>query len=284
MTKKNNATKTRLDTLVADRLNVSRARAQALIIEGKVRVGGERRVKAGQLTDAAATLEVALQAKFASRGGLKLERALLAFGWSVEGNSCLDVGASTGGFTDCLLQRGASRVTALDVGYGQLAWSLRNDKRVKPIERSNFRYADTGAIGGPFDFVSIDVSFISLRTLAPKLHEALKDGGRVVALIKPQFEAGRGANKRGVVRSAAAQTQAIQAVIEALEASGLVAQHLTYSPIAGPAGNIEFLLGAARSETVNRSHAAISSIDVQSVVDQARANIPQRDGQARHIR
>ena len=182
-----------------------------------------------------------------SRGALKLERALEVFGWPVRGLRCLDVGASTGGFTDCLLQRGAASVTAVDVGYGHLAWSLRNDPRVRVFERTNFRHADLAALGGPFELVCADVSFISLAKLAHKLAEAHEDGGRTVVLVKPQFEAGRAAVGRGgVVRDAAAQAGAIKSVIDGFEAAGIHCTHLTYSPIKGPAGNIEFLLGGEK--------------------------------------
>lgn len=249
----------RLDALVADRFGMTRSRAQALIMEGRVRVDGEPLIKSGALVPSEATLELESAPKFVGRGGLKLERALDEFGWSVEGMRCLDVGASTGGFTDCLLQRGASHVTAVDVGYGQMAWQLRNDPRVTVVERTNFRYAKPSEIGAPFDFICADVSFISLALLSAQFASALKPGvarpatrapGRIVALIKPQFEAGPEANKRGVVRDPAVQAGVIRSVIEAFAANGLISERLTYSPIAGPAGNLEFLLGAVFQSNV----------------------------------
>jgi 23S rRNA (cytidine1920-2'-O)/16S rRNA (cytidine1409-2'-O)-methyltransferase len=241
-TKKN---RRRLDVLVAERARCSRERAQALILAGDVRIAGVPKTKAGALVDEDANLEIAGAARFVSRGGFKLEHALEEFGWQVEGLHCLDVGASTGGFTDCLLQRGASTVTAVDVGYGQLDWRLRNDSRVKVVERQNFRYADVVALGAPFAFVCADVSFISLSKLFANFAAALAPDGHAVFLIKPQFEAGRAAvGSGGVVREPSAQIAAIENVLNACAQAGLTPRMLTHSPIKGPAGNIEFLLGA----------------------------------------
>ncbi len=259
--------KMRLDVAVSKAAAVSRERAQALILGGGVKVDGETRRKAGGIVPQGATIEVSAHERFASRGGYKLERALDVFGWSVEGLRCLDVGASTGGFTDCLLQRGAASVAAVDVGYGLLAWPLRKDPRVRAIERTNFRHADASALGPPFDFACADVSFISLAKLALQFAGALATGGRMVALIKPQFEAGRHAVGRGgVVRDPRAQEAAIASVMTAFERAGLRCSHLTYSPIKGPAGNIEFLLGATRAQDVVAGDWKIARIEIEGVV------------------
>ncbi len=255
------ASNRRLDIAVADTASISRERAQALILEGKVLVDGAPVTKAGAIVRDGMRIEVKDDARFVSRGGEKLERALVTFAWSVDGLNCLDVGASTGGFTDCLLQRGAARVTAVDVGYGQLAWSLRSDPRVRPIERCNFRLADPAALGAPFDFASVDVSFISLTKIAVKLRASLREGGRLVALVKPQFEAGRRAvGKGGVVRDAATHVAVIESVTSSLDAAGLHPVALTFSPIKGPAGNIEFLLGCT-ADDVDESHMRSSPAD-----------------------
>jgi 23S rRNA (cytidine1920-2'-O)/16S rRNA (cytidine1409-2'-O)-methyltransferase len=241
------AKRARLDVLVATHAATSRQRAQALILGGSVTVNGETQRKPGALVAPDARIELAKSARFVGRGGAKLEKALDAFGWLVEDVHCLDVGASTGGFTDCLLQRGAASVVALDVGYGHLAWSLRTDARVTVVERTNFRYADLSRLGAPFSFACVDVSFISLTKLAVQFANALAPGGRLIALVKPQFEAGRAAVERGgVVRSERSHEAAITSVIASFEAAGLQCEHLTYSPITGPAGNIEFLVGAVR--------------------------------------
>jgi len=235
---------------------------------GLVSVDGAPATKAGAQVAADASIDIREDDGFVSRGGQKLERALDAFGWDVTGLRCLDVGASTGGFTDCLLRRGAAAVTALDVGYGQLAWALRSDPRVTVIERANFRVIDPKTFGDPFDFVTIDVSFISLAKLASKLRAATRDGGRVVALVKPQFEAGRSAVGRGgVVRDAAAHIAAIGSVVTAFGAAGLAPSQLTFSPITGPAGNIEFLVGAVAGRASDRS------IDAAGVVAAAHESL-----------
>lgn len=212
---------------------------------GLVRVDGAPVTKAGAQIARDASLDIRQDDGYVSRGGQKLERALDAFGWDVKSLRCLDVGASTGGFTDCLLRRGAATVTAVDVGYGQIAWALRNDPRVQVVERTNFRLVDPNTLGDPFDFVTVDVSFISLAKIAKKLRAVTRDGGRVIALVKPQFEVGRSAIGRGgVVREAAGHVAAIESVSRALGAADLAPTHLTFSPITGPAGNIEFLFGA----------------------------------------
>jgi 23S rRNA (cytidine1920-2'-O)/16S rRNA (cytidine1409-2'-O)-methyltransferase len=231
-------------------------------------VDGAPATKAGSFVKAGATIEVEDDARFVSRGGVKLEKALDVFGWSIAGLKCIDVGASTGGFTDCLRQRGAAHITALDVGYGQIAWELRTDSRVTVIERCNFRHADPNDIGAPFDFACADVSFISLTKLAPQFRDVLAANGRLVVLVKPQFEAGKGSvGSGGVVRDRAIQTEAIETVAAALDAVSIGAVALTYSPITGPAGNIEFLIGAQR----DAERAAIDAAGVVAAAHEALA-------------
>lgn len=255
--------RTRLDVAVAQTAGISRERAQGLILAGRVGVDGVAVRKTGFPVEPGATIAIAGDERYVSRGGHKLERALHAFGWSPAGLRCLDVGASTGGFTDCLLQHGAASVVALDVGYGHLAWKLRQDPRVSVVERCNFRHADIAKLGGPFDFVTVDASFISLGKLAVQLAAALVTGGLIVSLVKPQFEAGRSAVERGgVVRDRAAHESALRQVIAAYQAAGLRCHALTYSPIKGPAGNIEFLLGAS-------SGGEARALDVAGVVREA---------------
>lgn len=255
----------RLDVTVAELASISRERAQALIMAGKVVVEGEPVTKSGASIAAGARIEVRDDARFVSRGGFKLERALDDFGWPVEGVDCLDVGASTGGFTDCLLQRGARSVTALDVGYGQIAWALRSDPRVRIIERCNFRLVEPEAIGAPFTFVCADVSFISLAKLATKFRAITSNEGRLLALVKPQFEAGKNAVGRGgVVREPVVHVATIEAVAEALSAAGFTPMRLTYSPVKGPAGNIEFLLGAVAND--GRGFSGAAEFDAAGVV------------------
>ena len=251
----------RLDLAVAERAAVSRTRAQALILAGRVTVDGTTQRRAGTSIAPTAKVEITGMDRYVSRGGRKLERALTEFGWSVRDLRCLDVGASTGGFTDCLLQAGARSVTALDVGYGHLAWKLRTDARVTVVERTNFRHADVATLGAPFDIVTADVAFISLRALSDRLAAALRPGGRIIALIKPQFESSRAeVGRSGVVRDARIHAAAIERVASAFASAGLAPQRLTYSPIKGPAGNIEFLLGARREGSPARE------LDVAGVV------------------
>jgi len=239
----------RIDALLVDRgFFASRERARAAVLAGEIRVAGEVVTKAGHSVDEDTPIEVAEKQRFVSRGGEKLFGALETFGLDVAGVRAIDVGASTGGFTDCLLQRGAASVTAVDVGYGQLAWSLRTDSRVTVFERLNIRAADPELLGAPFDLVVIDVSFISLRVVLPHLLALLGGQGDLVALVKPQFEAGKGrVGKRGVVRDPKVHEDVLRAAIEAAHEGGLVVRGLTYSPIKGPEGNIEFWMWAART-------------------------------------
>ncbi len=230
----------RLDEVVARAAGVSRSRARSLIIAGRVRVDGHPATKPGTTVRAEAALDVERPRPYVSRGGEKLEAALDAFAWPVTGARALDVGASTGGFTDCLLARGAAHVTALDVGYGQLAVALRDDPRVRVVERTNFRLAAPGTLGDPFDVVTIDASFISVVALLDRARGFLRDQGAIVALIKPQFEAGRERVGSGVVRDPAVHGAILQETREATLALGLVPVALVASPLRGPAGNVEF--------------------------------------------
>ena len=238
----------RLDTLLVERgLAASRERARALIIAGQVRVDGQPATKAGASISPAATVTlIAPDHPYVSRGGLKLAHALDAFGIDVRGRLALDIGASTGGFTDVMLQRGASRVVALDVGHGQLDWRLRNDPRVTVIERVNARTLDPSMLAADartFDIITIDVSFISLRLILPVVPPLLASDGDVVALVKPQFEAGRReVGRGGVVRDTAIHTRVVEEIAAVADALGLRRAGLTDSPISGMEGNKEFLL------------------------------------------
>ncbi|MGD0968599.1 MAG: TlyA family RNA methyltransferase [Candidatus Aquilonibacter sp.] len=232
----------RLDEAVAARAGVTRSQARSLIMEGRVRVAGEPAGKAGQRVRDDAQITIDAPRRFVSRGGEKLEAALDGFTIDVHGLRALDVGASTGGFTDCLLQRGIAEVTAVDVGYGQLDWRLRNDPRVTVIERTNFRHLPDDAFVQPFDLIVIDTSFISLRTILARAARYLAQAGRVVALVKPQFEAGRDRlGSKGVVRDPAVHRAVLREVRDAAGALGLPMAALIASPLLGPAGNREFL-------------------------------------------
>jgi len=234
----------RLDQLVLDKgLAPSRERAKAVVLAGLVSVNGEVVSKAGTLVDAGA--DVALEAPdhpYVGRGGLKLAHALDTFGIAVTGREALDVGASTGGFTDVLLQRGATRVVALDVGHGQLDWRLRNDARVVVIEHFNARHLTLADLPGPVDIVVIDVSFISLRQILPAVAAVLRQGADVVALVKPQFEAGRDEVRKGIIRDPAVHARVLAEVTAAGAEVGLTRVGSTPSPITGQKGNVEFLL------------------------------------------
>ncbi|MDD7538594.1 MAG: TlyA family RNA methyltransferase [Oscillospiraceae bacterium] len=236
--------KTRLDVLLVERgLQETRQKAQATIMSGLVYVDGRKVDKAGTAVPDDARLEVRGSAlRYVSRGGLKLEKAISAFRLSLDGALCADIGASTGGFTDCMLQNGAAKVYAVDVGYGQLDWKLRNDARVVCMERTNARYLDREQIPDELDFASVDVSFISLRLILPAVHKLLKAGGHVACLIKPQFEAGREkVGKKGVVRDPAVHLEVLEQFLQNAKESGFTVLDITYSPIRGPEGNIEYL-------------------------------------------
>jgi len=234
--------KTRLDVLLAERgLVESRERAKAIIMSGNVFVAGNRAEKPGAQVDSEALVEVRGAQDYVSRGGQKLEKALEVFAVSPEGKVCIDCGASTGGFTDCLLKNGAKSVYAVDVGYGQLAWSIRSDPRVVTMERTNIRHVTADMFEPKPEFAVIDVSFISLALVLPVVRELLPDDGEVLCLIKPQFEAGRElVGKKGVVRDPETHRMVLDAFASYSERSGFLLKGLTHSPIRGPEGNIEF--------------------------------------------
>ena len=237
--------KERLDVLmVRKNLAASREKAKALIMSGIVYVNGQKEDKAGTAFEDTAQIEVRGNTlPYVSRGGLKLEKAMKCFGLDLAGRVCMDVGASTGGFTDCMLQNGAVKVYSIDVGHGQLDWKLRNDPRVMCMERTNIRYVTPDQIGEPVDFSSIDVSFISLTKVLGPVREILGDGGEVVCLIKPQFEAGREkVGKKGVVRDPQVHLEVIRMVMDFARQAGFHLLNLEFSPIKGPEGNIEYLL------------------------------------------
>ena len=239
--------KERLDVLVVNRgLAGSRERARSLIMEGRIFVDGVREDKPGTKFDPERIREIVRHGEdmpYVSRGGYKLEKALEVFGLDPQGAVCMDVGASTGGFTDVLLQHGAVRVYAVDSGTNQLAWSLRSDERVVCMERTNFRYMTAADVPELMDMVTADVSFISLRKILPPARALMKSGGYMVCLIKPQFEAGRDAvGKHGIVRDKAVHTEVIEKVCMAATDEGFVIRGLDYSPIKGTEGNIEYLL------------------------------------------
>ncbi|MDY6822479.1 MAG: TlyA family RNA methyltransferase [Thermodesulfobacteriota bacterium] len=234
--------KKRLDTLLVEKgLTSSRQQAQALIMAGSVLVNDMPATKAGAQVSPDVNIKVKDQCPYVSRGGLKLEGALNALSLDVTGLTCLDVGASTGGFTDCLLQRNAAHVFAVDVGYGQFAWKLRQDPRVTIIERTNIRHMKPDAMPAPVDLAVIDVSFISLKIVIPATLPFIRPSGRILALIKPQFEVGKGkVGKGGVVRDPALHQEVITALSEWAAANNLSATPATQSPTPGPKGNIEF--------------------------------------------
>ena len=264
--------KERLDVLMVKRgLAASREKAKAVIMAGDVLVDGQREDKAGTMF--ADTVDITLKGNplpYVSRGGLKLEKAMTHFNLMLDGKVCMDVGASTGGFTDCMLQNGAVKVYAADVGHGQLDWKLRNDERVVCMERTNIRYVVPEDIQERPSFVSIDVSFISLTKVLGPVRELMEKDGELVCLIKPQFEAGREkVGKKGVVRDPAVHEEVICKVMEFAAEIGFELLHLEYSPIKGPEGNIEYLLHVRKAaepieadrlpvkETVKEAHGTL---------------------------
>jgi 23S rRNA (cytidine1920-2'-O)/16S rRNA (cytidine1409-2'-O)-methyltransferase len=243
------ANKERLDRLLMKHgLAESRERAQAMIIAGQVLVNGQKQDKAGTFVPEDAEIRIlGDQLPYVGRGGLKLESALKEFNVSVAGKTAIDVGASTGGFTDCLLQQGARKVYAVDVGYGQLAWKLRQDQRVVVIERVNIRHIDPGLLPEPIDIAVIDVSFISLEKVVPAVVQFLRPDSEIIALIKPQFEVGKElVGKGGIVRDDGARNAAVARVKEFFLGSGLTVKGVIPSPITGQDGNVEFLIYASR--------------------------------------
>lgn len=260
--------KERLDVLLVKRnLAESREKAKAIIMAGSVFVDGEREDKAGSSFPADVRIEVKGHAlPYVSRGGLKLEKALANFDVTVEGKVCTDVGASTGGFTDCMLQSGAVKVFAIDVGRGQLDWKLRQDERVVCMEKTNIRYVTPEDIGEPVDFSSIDVSFISLTKVLEPIRGYLRSDGEIVALIKPQFEAGREkVGKKGVVREKSTHHEVIEKVAQYANSIGFEVVNIDFSPIKGPEGNIEYLMHLRKCE----GGAPAIAVDLVTVVDRA---------------
>lgn len=262
------AKKTRLDVAVFEGgYAPSREKAKAIIMAGQVYVNNQKVDKAGFELKEGDVLEVRGRAiPYVSRGGLKLEKAMQVFPITLENKICMDVGASTGGFTDCMLQNGACKVYSVDVGYGQLAWKLRCDDRVVNMERTNFRHIDLNLVEEKIDFASVDVSFISLKHIFPNLNHLLKDGGEAVCLIKPQFEAGKDkVGKKGVVREASTHLEVVQNVIQMAVDNGFSVDGLEFSPIKGPEGNIEYLLFLHKSEEPQISE----NVDAKELVSQS---------------
>lgn len=248
--------KERLDVLLCKQgFAESREKAKAMIMAGNVFVNGQREDKAGTaFEETKVKIELHGAAlKYVSRGGLKLEKAVQVFGLQFDGMICMDIGASTGGFTDCMLQNGAARVYSIDVGHGQLAWKLRNDERVICMEKTNFRYIKPEDLSDPIDFASVDVSFISLSKILPAAYPLLREHAKMVCLIKPQFEAGRDqVGKKGVVRDSKVHREVIEAAFGYAKELGFRLLDLDYSPIRGPEGNIEYLLEIEKSEGDDR--------------------------------
>ena len=266
------ARKQRLDTLLTDRkLAASREQARRLILAGEVLINGESGFKPGQVVPEDVSIEIKQPMRYVGRGGLKLEKALKVFGFDACGKVALDVGASTGGFTDCLLQHGAQVVYAVDVGHGQLAWKLREDSRVRVMERTNARGIDSALFDLPIEIGVIDVSFISLRTVLPVVAKVMKSPSDLVALIKPQFEAGREqVGKGGVVRNPRIHVEVIQTLIQSVQKIERCTLGLTHSPIRGPAGNIEYLLW---TQDNSQKVPVVSADLVERIVEQAHAEL-----------
>ena len=244
--------KQRLDVALVGRgLILSREKAKVVIMEGLVYVNGQKSDKAGAQVKDDDTIEIRGETlRYVSRGGKKLEKAMQVFPISLEGCTCIDIGASTGGFTDCMLQNGAKKVYSVDVGYGQLAWSLRTDERVVNLERTNIRYVTEEQIPDPIDFISVDVSFISLTLVLPVAWKLLKDQACMVCLVKPQFEAGKDkVGKKGVVREPQIHKEVIRKVADCAVGLGFAVKGLDYSPIKGPEGNIEYLLFLQKTDS-----------------------------------
>jgi len=262
--------KERLDVLLVNKnLFSTREKARKNIMAGLIFIDNKRVDKAGEMVNVDSQIEIKGNAlPYVSRGGLKLEKALREFAIDVNGKSAIDVGASTGGFTDCLLKNGALKVTAIDVGYGQFAWELRNDPRVTLMERTNIRYVTALDIGGEYDICAIDVSFISLKLVLPVVKKLIKDSGEVVCLIKPQFEAGRDkVGKKGVVKDPDTHKEVIMSIVSFAKELGFRIEGLSYSPIKGPEGNIEYLLYLNNNLGIDKIHDLENSI--ASIIDES---------------
>ena len=261
--------KKRLDILVTERgLAESREKAKTFIMAGQVYVDGQKADKPGDTFSEDAAVEVRGKGlPYVSRGGLKLEKAMREFGLQLQGRTCMDIGASTGGFTDCMLQNGAQRVYSVDVGYGQLAWSLRTDPRVVNLERTNARYLTREQVPEEIGFFSVDVSFISLTLILPAVRPLLAEHGQAVCLIKPQFEAGREkVGKKGVVRDKPVHEEVIEKIRSFALENGFSVLGLTFSPVKGPEGNIEYLIYLERSEAPSQGEQVPSA---QQVVEES---------------
>lgn len=264
--------KSRLDVLMVEKgLAESREKAKAMIMAGIVYVGDEKVDKSGSTFPEDADIKVVGNTlKYVSRGGLKLEKAMEKYGISLNNCICTDIGASTGGFTDCMLQNGAKKVYSVDVGYGQLAWKLRTDERVVNLERTNIRYVTREQIPDELDFGSVDVSFISLTLVLPVLKDLLKTGGTGVCLVKPQFEAGKGkVGKKGVVREPEIHLEVLVKIYDFLKEINLYLKGIDYSPIKGPEGNIEYLFYFEKSDEVT----AFSYDDLKNLVKESHENL-----------
>ena len=273
--------KERLDVILVKRgLAPSREKARAILMAGNVFVDGQREDKAGSTFDESKIhIEVkGNNLKYVSRGGLKLEKAMEQFPILLEHTVCMDIGASTGGFTDCMLQNGADRVYAVDVGHGQLAWKLRNDERVVCMEKTKFRYVAREDIGQEIDFASVDVSFISLTKILIPARNLLKEQGHMVCLIKPQFEAGREkVGRKGVVRESAVHEEVIRKVTDYADLIGFEVLGLTYSPIKGPEGNIEYLIYLEKRTDITEEVCSLSEAEAE---DMLRAVMEKKSGKA----
>ena len=271
--------KERLDVLLVKKgFAASREKARAYIMAGNVFVGGVREDKAGSFFESDG-VEIELKGlpeKYVSRGGYKLEKAIECFDIAIDDKCCMDIGASTGGFTDCMLQNGARKVYSIDVGRGQLDWKLRNDERVVCMEKTNFRYVQPSQIEDVIDFASADVSFISLSHILPPAHAILKDGGEMVCLIKPQFEAGRDkVGKKGVVRDPDVHKQVIEDIVEMATEEGFAAGGLSFSPIKGPEGNIEYLVFLKKGPETT----SIDRAQIENVVSEAHNTLYSKAGE-----
>ena len=258
--------KMRLDVAVFERgYAETREKAKAMIMAGSVYLNGQKALKGGVNIKESDVIEVRGAVNpFVSRGGLKLDKAMKSFGLDLSGNVCMDIGASTGGFTDCMLTNGASKVYAIDVGYGQLAWKLRCDERVVNLERTNFRYVTREQVPDEVDFASVDVSFISLKLILPVMHTLLKDGGHSVCLIKPQFEAGKeNIGKKGVVRDKSVHEDVVRNITSFAAENGFKVLGVDFSPIKGPEGNIEYLCYLEKNDSAQ----FLSPITAEEVVE-----------------
>lgn len=265
--------KLRLDSAVFELgISESREKAKALIMAGQIYVNGMKAIKPGVTVSSSDKIELRGNTlPYVSRGGLKLEKAMEVFPITLKDKVCMDIGASTGGFTDCMLQNGAVKVYSIDVGYGQLAWKLRSDSRVVNLERTNFRYVTSEQIPESIDFASIDVSFISLKLIFPALMPLLKTDGECVCLVKPQFEAGKDkVGKKGVVRERSTHVEVIENVIGYASDNGFSVLNLDFSPVKGPEGNIEYLLYIKKA---NEKTCAVDSEMIERVVESSHSTL-----------